>query len=646
MSLASAPHRRVRALLGNRDLMLLLGAGLISQTGDWMLATGVAFQVYALTGSTMATAAALLATQIPQVVFGSPAGVAADRWDRRRLMIAVNLLLAAIMLPLLLVHDAGRIWVVLAVVAASSCLTPFFVAAEATLFAALVDPGQRVTANALNAQVRNVARLVGAALGGVVVAFGGLPLLAYLDVATFLIAAALIVAIRHRPIRESATHHAPVTRELLDGLAAIRGSRALLVVVFFYAASGVGEAVMGTLFAPFVSDVLHATAQTYGTILSVQAVGGILGGLLLTALGHRLTPRALFGWGAVMFGLLDLALFLYPLLTDAVWPALVLIGLVGVPGAALFAGALTVFQTATEDTNRGRVFGTLTTLQNAAMLIGTPIAGLLAGHLGIVAVISIQGVGYVVAGLVALVGLRRLAASAGGAAAADSGDAAPDALDEALALEDVLDNPAAGVRMPTMGLPSNVRLRTVSDPLALRAFAHPLRLELHGLVAREGTLTAADAARQLDISHALASHHLRQLAKYGFIEPADSNDGRAHPWRVTATSTEFRPEEPGAYETKDAIERYVAERAIEELADWQQRREGEDPAWVEHAGAGNSLLYLTPDEFAELMRSWRELILPLADRRPVGHRDKRPDDAVPVALTLIAVPIPATEQGG
>lgn len=625
--------------------MLLFGAGLISQTGDWMLATGVAFQVYALTGSTMATAATLLATQIPQAVFGSPAGVAADRWDRRRLMIAVNLLLAAIMLPLLLVHDAGRIWIVFAVVAASSCLTPFFVAAEATLFAALVEPEQRVTANALNAQVRNVARLVGAALGGVVVAFGGLPLLAYLDVATFLIAAVLIVAIRHRPARDSAVRRSPVARELLDGLIAIRGSRALLVVVFFYAVSGVGEAVMGTLFAPFVSDVLHATAQTYGTILSVQAVGGILGGLLLTALGHRLTPRALFGWGAVMFGLLDLALFLYPLLTDAVWPALVLIGLVGVPGAALFAGALTVFQTATDDTNRGRVFGTLTTLQNAAMLLATPIAGILAGHLGIVAVISIQGVGYVVAGLVALVGLRRLA-GASAAGAADSGDAAAETLDEARALEDVLDNPAAGVRMPTMPLPSNVRLRTVSDPLALRAFAHPLRLELHGLVAREGTLTAADAARQLDISHALASHHLRQLAKYGFVEPAESTDGRAHPWRVTSTSTEFRPEEPGAYETKDAIERYVAERAIEELTDWQQRREGEDRAWAEHAGVGNSLLYLTPDEFAELMRSWREIILPLADRRPVGHREKRPDDAVPVALTLIAVPVPATEQGG
>src|SRR6266704_347145 len=69
-----------------------------------------------------------------------------------------------------------------------------------------------------------------------------------------------------------------------------------------------------------------------------------------------------------------------------------------------------------------------------------------------------------------------------------------------------------------------------------RALAHPLRLKLHTLVGREGSVTAAQAARELGISQALASHHLRQLAKYGFIERADAGDERERPWRVTATS--------------------------------------------------------------------------------------------------------------
>lgn len=200
--------------------------------------------------------------------------------------------------------------------------------------------------------------------------------------------------------------------------------------------------------------------------------------------------------------------------------------------------------------------------------------------------------------------------------------------------------------LPSMPLASNVRTRTVSDPLAMRALAHPIRVELHGLVAREGSLTAADAARQLGISHALASHHLRQLAKYGFIEPADSPDNRAHPWRVTSTSYELEPADPGARASLDVLDRHVVERAGQQLAEWQQRRSAEDPEWAESGGTRSGLLYLTPEELAEVLAAWTRIIAPLADRRPVGHPAQRPDDAVPVSFTLVAVPIPRTEQGG
>ena len=73
------------------------------------------------------------------------------------------------------------------------------------------------------------------------------------------------------------------------------------------------------------------------------------------------------------------------------------------------------------------------------------------------------------------------------------------------------------------------RPRVVGDALALRALAHPLRLKLHALVGREGSITAAEAARQFGVSQALASHHLRQLAKYGYVEPAEAGDNRERP---------------------------------------------------------------------------------------------------------------------
>ena len=397
----------MRALLSHRDLVLLLAAGVVSQTGDWVLGTGLAFQVYVLTGSTIASAGVLLATQVPQVVLSSVAGVLVDRWDRRRVMVVTNVVLAVVLLPLVAVHDASRIWLVYVVVALSSCVAPFFTAAEATMVPALVGPELLVTANAANAQLRNVARLVGAASGGVLVAAGGLTWLALADGITFLVAAGLVALVRHPAVHGHVGRaRTRLVREWTEGLAVVRRSRALLVVVVFFALSGVGEAVMGTLFAPFVHDVLGGSARAYGTILSAQAVGGIVGGLVVTALGHRVAPKTLFAWGAVAFGALDLVLFLYPLGYPEVWPAVVVIALVGLPGAAVFAGALTVFQLATTDEVRGRVFGTVTTVQNAAMLASTLAVGALAAGAGIVPVIAVQGAVYVLCGVLVLVFLR------------------------------------------------------------------------------------------------------------------------------------------------------------------------------------------------------------------------------------------------
>nr|WP_296067665.1 winged helix-turn-helix domain-containing protein [uncultured Actinoplanes sp.] len=191
------------------------------------------------------------------------------------------------------------------------------------------------------------------------------------------------------------------------------------------------------------------------------------------------------------------------------------------------------------------------------------------------------------------------------------------------------------------------RRPVIGDPLALRALAHPLRLKLHALVGREGTITAAEAARRLGISQALASHHLRQLAKYGYVEPADAGDHRERPWRVTHTSHRVEPgAEPEAWEAAEALERFLVERAATHLSDWQQRSSDEDPRWREHTGVSQNLVYLTVDEMIELERAWNALITPLVRRRPLGEPGTRPEGAVPVDVTLVAVPLRPTATGG
>ncbi|MCU1529250.1 MAG: major facilitator superfamily protein [Frondihabitans sp.] len=388
---------------GNKDLSVFLTASLVSQTGDWLLDTGIAFQVYLLTHSTLASAGVLLATQIPQVVLGSIAGVVVDRRDRRRMMIGTNLLAAAVMWPLVLVHGSGSVWIIFIVVAATNCLSPFFTSAQASLLPGLVRNSENlVTVNGLNAQVRNVARLVGAALGGIIITTGGLTALAIADTVSFIIAALLVVAIRHRPT-PSTLERAQFFHDWRAGLATLRRSRILLVIASYFVLSGVGEGAMGTLFAPFVSGVLNGNARLYGNLLAAQAVGGILGGLIITLVGRHSSPRALFAWGTLAFGFLDLVLFLYPVLDRSAWPAVLLIGLVGLPGAAVNAGMLTLFQGNTTDLVRGRVFGSLLTLQNAAMLLSTLAAGTLATTLGIIPVICTQGAVYVLVSVIALI---------------------------------------------------------------------------------------------------------------------------------------------------------------------------------------------------------------------------------------------------
>jgi DNA-binding transcriptional ArsR family regulator len=191
----------------------------------------------------------------------------------------------------------------------------------------------------------------------------------------------------------------------------------------------------------------------------------------------------------------------------------------------------------------------------------------------------------------------------------------------------------------------------IGDPLALRALAHPLRLKLHALVGREGAITAADAARELGVSQALASHHLRQLAKYGYVERADAGDHRERPWRITHTSYSYAPDEESPsptgerWESIEALERVLLERTAAQLVDWQQRRADAEPGWAEHTGMSQNLVYLTLDEMTELEQAWDALITPLVRRRPLGDPAARPPGALPVDVTLIAVPLRPTASG-
>jgi MFS family permease len=120
----------------------------------------------------------------------------------------------------------------------------------------------------------------------------------------------------------------------------------------------------------------------------------------------------MWGAGAFLFGVVDLALFCYPLIWDSLIPAFVCMIVVGLPGAFTVAGMMTVLQRRTEDASRGRVFGAISAAEGLAVLIGIAAAGVLGEVVGIIPILVVQGLGYVAGGAVVLARRRMLEATA------------------------------------------------------------------------------------------------------------------------------------------------------------------------------------------------------------------------------------------
>ncbi len=192
------------------------------------------------------------------------------------------------------------------------------------------------------------------------------------------------------------------------------------------------------------------------------------------------------------------------------------------------------------------------------------------------------------------------------------------------------------------------RWRLIDDPVAIRALAHPLRHELMSIIGRLGRATTADAARELSISHGLASHHLRQLAKYGFVEQVKGKDHRERPWRLVATSYNWSKATATAEGSTavDVLEQVFAEQALEAFLDWQQRRKNWPQAWQKHAGLGVSNVYLTQAELAEIADAFDALLMRYIDERPIDDVASRPAGSVPVNFTLFAVPGSVPPESG
>lgn len=168
----------------------------------------------------------------------------------------------------------------------------------------------------------------------------------------------------------------------------------------------------------------------------------------------------------------------------------------------------------------------------------------------------------------------------------------------------------------------------MTDPRALRALAHPLRLSLLALLRAEGPLTATRACALLGENPASCSFHLRQLAKYGLVEEAGGGRGRERPWRATAMFTDVPAvtDSPELAVASGLFRSIVAERYYEQMMGWLEASENEPAEWQRAALFRDVYLYLTPAELAELGEQVDRLLDRYLDRatrpelRPPGAR--------------------------
>jgi len=387
------------APLRQRNFALLWFAGLISISGDWMLRIALPFFVLEMSGSVVAVSGVVMASVAPMLLFGLIAGVFVDRWDRRRVMVVASLLQGLLLLPLIAVGSVDQLWIVYVVAFLQSTLAQFFGPAESALLPNLVPAGQLSAANSLNALNNNLGRLSGPVLGGFGAAYLGLAGVAIFDAVTFFAAAALVLLVRGSYRADRAQERTGLRAELTDGFRTITNSRIVLALVVCFSISWVGEGVMGTLFTPFVTGPLGGGAEQLGLLMSAQAVGGILGGILGARYAGRFNPRRLVVTCMVLFGAIDVVIFNYPRFSAAILPELVMFALVGIPGVFGGAAVMTILQTEIPDARLGRVMSVVLVASAIANMIGAGIASALVGSLSVMTVLTLQGLGWVVGGL-------------------------------------------------------------------------------------------------------------------------------------------------------------------------------------------------------------------------------------------------------
>jgi hypothetical protein len=393
---AAATYRR---LLGNRPLTKLLGGEFVSAIGDWLYIVALLVVIYRQTGDPLILGVFGAARTIPYIVLSIPAGVAADRFDRRLILLVTDLARGVCMLGMAwLVATDGPIGGLIALSILAACFSTFFYPAIGAYIPNLVaDERQLGPANSAWASLDNLGFVVGPMLGGLLLAAGGTTFAFLINAATFVVIAAVLwrlppsqnVRRDARPgddVRDG-TPDLPVEPEVpgprepgrlasLVGIAAIR-------TVDYAIFGGVGM-----LTVVLATDVLQAGDAATGYLNAAIGIGGVVGAL---ASGLLVLRRSLKG--PLLLGALVMAGGAAALgVSNVVVAAMVAIVAISAGHLVLEVVGATLLQRVTTDAVRGRAVGAMMTLDSVAEAVGSLLFPVLVIGLGAGLVLGVSAV--------------------------------------------------------------------------------------------------------------------------------------------------------------------------------------------------------------------------------------------------------------
>jgi MFS family permease len=347
-------------LPGNPAFTRHYAAQRISFAGDWFATVALLGLALQLTGSP-AVASLLLVVQTGAFALASPiAGVLADRYDRRRLMVIADVARVPVALGFLLARDPDTLWIAFAAAALLSLGAAVFEPTSSASLPNLVGEGELAEANVLIGSAWGTMLAVGAALGGLVAATLGRDVAFVVNAASFGASALLIVGIR-RSFRAPRENELPGERRARGGVAEsirvvlrfARGNRTLAALLLSKTTFGVGTGVI-VLLAVFGRDVFKAGDAGIGILFAARGLGALMGPFLVRSI-VGVSERGLIGGIAASFGIFAVSYALLPLAPIQPLAALaVFAGHLG--GGAQWTLSSYGLEGAAPDDIRGRVF--------------------------------------------------------------------------------------------------------------------------------------------------------------------------------------------------------------------------------------------------------------------------------------------------